>query len=283
MKSLITSLAAYQTTSGAFVSWIVQRTGEIEDCNGFATALVLRALRQGGGIRAREPLCQAALDFLESCESPDQAGAFGFWPAHQRPIWAQRVPSDVDDTAIINLELAQYGRRSLDEARRVVYAVLMPHLVQPHLVQNELRPGPSWLRPLVFPTWIGKGKQAANPVDCCVNANVLALLAYTGLTHLPGYKQACCMIADAIAWAGDSPLRVRSLTPYYPQPTEFLYALDHAIACGAVELQTARNQLAGHCAGAEVDGSQREAICSNAYRAPIWHCPALSLIRAYFR
>jgi hypothetical protein len=276
MKSLLTNVASYQAANGAFVSWIVQRNGEIEDCNGFATALVLRALRQRGDISEREPLCQAALDFLESCESPDQVGAFGFWPVQQRPIWAQRVPSDVDDTAVINLELAQYGRRTLDEVRAVVYGLLMAHLVQ-----NERCPGPPWLRPLVFPTWIGKGGKAANPVDCCVNANVVALMACTGLTHLPGYSEACCMIADAIAWAGDSPLRIRSLTPYYPRPTEFLYALDHAIACGAVELQAPRDQLAKVCAGATVDRLDSEAICSNAYGGPIWRCPALSLIRAY--
>ncbi|MCC6456075.1 MAG: hypothetical protein IT328_14065 [Caldilineaceae bacterium] len=280
MDSLSKRLTAYQAANGAFVSWIVQRDGEIEDYNGFATALVLRALRQRGDVSAREPLCQVALDFLESCESPDRAGAFGFWPVQQRPIWAQRVPCDIDDTAVINLELAQYGRRTLDEVQAVVYGLLMAHLVQ-----NERRPGPPWLRPLVFPTWIGKGGEtantAANPVDCCVNTNVVALMAYTGLTHLPGYSEACGMIADGIAWAGDSPLRIRSLTPYYPQPTEFLYALDHAITCGAVELQAPRDQLANDCAAAGVEGSQPGAICSNAYADPIWRCPALSLVRAY--
>jgi hypothetical protein len=89
------------------------------------------------------------------------------------------------------------------------------------------------------------------------------------------------MIGDAIHWAYGSPLRMRSLTPYYPQPYEFLHALDHAVTCGVNDLQMARQHLAQHCAITTVDVTLRDAICSNAYRAPFWRCPALSIVRAY--
>ena len=46
-----------------------------------------------------------------------------------------------------------------------------------------------------------------------------------------------------LSWAGDHRGRLASLTPYYPNPMELWHGLDHAVACGALELQSSRNCL----------------------------------------
>ena len=177
-SELARPLALLQDLSGAFHRSIVSKDRCVDDCNGFATALVLRAMRHYSAAPELEALRQRALDFLESCASPQLPGAFGFWPLSQRPAWACRVPADIDDTAVINLEPAIHGRRSLIDVQRVFYEVLLPNLlvdVDPY--------GPPWMIPLVFPTWLAPDSQhRPNPVDCCVNTNVLALMAYAGLT-----------------------------------------------------------------------------------------------------
>jgi hypothetical protein len=272
---LANRLAAHQGTTGAFYSYIHAGDRRVEDQNGFVAALVLRALRRLGALTELEPLRQRALDFLESCASPRLPGAFSFYPNAHRPAWSTRLPDDVDDTAIINLELALHARRTLPEIQHVVYEVFMPALVQ------NISPGaPPWISPLVFPTWLAAPQAGrANPVDCCVNANVLALMAYAGLKELPGYAEACRLIADGLAWAGDSWLRMTSLTPYYPQPGELLYALRNAVSCGADELLAQSRQVADFCAANPAPVHLKFAVCSNAYGGPLWFCPALRLAR----
>lgn len=283
----LAQLSAQQDpASGAFLSVIHGRGTPQPDCNGFATALVLRALRQRCAAApdltaALQPLTQRALDFLETCADPQLPGAFGFWPASTRPAWARRVPADVDDTAIFNLELARGGRRSPAQLQQVVFEALMPHLL------TDPDPyGPPWIRPLAFGTWLGDpGGARANPVDCCANANAAALLRECGLAHLPGYAEACASITAGLEWAAQgSPgpprlARLQALTPYYPDPAEFAQALRHAAACGVSELQPALQHLETLRAGLEVPPPQRGALCGNAYRGPFWHCAALTLAR----
>jgi hypothetical protein len=270
--ALVEHLRGWQTASGAFTSRIVFREHVEDDANGFVTALVLRHLP---ALPELDALRQRALDFLERCESTVLPGAFGFWPMSERPAWAGRVPTDIDDTAIMNLELARHGRRSRQEVQRVVYERLMPSLLS-----EVVQPAPPWITPLVFPTWLAEGSDRQNPVDCCVNANVVALMRWCGLTALPGYPEACAMIDAALTWAGDDMLRLSTLTPYYPHPQELLYALSHAVACGVKELEQAHARLSTLMARHPVSPRLQGVVCGNAYSGPYWVCPALEMARA---
>jgi hypothetical protein len=267
---LAQKLHSQQTASGAFRSRIVSPGRTEEDENGFVTALVLRHLPAGAEL---DEIRDNALGFVERCAVPALPGAFGFWPADRQPAWARRVPADVDDTAIMNLLLAQHGRRSKEQVQQVVYERLMPALVL-----EVDTPAPPWIRPLVFPTWLGAGTH--NPVDCCVNVNVLAVMHWCGLTALPGYQEACAMIDAALAWAGDDPLRLSTLTPYYPNPQELLFALAHAVACGVTSLAPSCARLRSSLARRAVPPDRRNVVCGNAYRGPYWVCDALEMLRA---
>jgi hypothetical protein len=269
---LIARLTAAQAASGAVRSFVTHRDRAEADDNALATALTLRALRGHAPSPALDRLRRRALDFLERCASPHRPGAFGFWPPAARPAWGHRVPDDVDDTAIVTLELALHGRRAPAEAQRTVWEVLVPALLP------RVSPvGPRWIRPGVFRTWLDDDDRRPNPVDCCANANALALLAHAGLTHVPGYREACAMIADALQWAGPSPFRLRTLSPYYPNPRELLDALEHAVACGAVDLRDSAERLRGWCAS--LPPASDDTLCSNAYGGIRWSCPALRLAR----
>ncbi len=189
------------------------------------------------------------------------------------------MPEDIDDTAVLTLELAIHGRLIVKQVQNMVYEVLMPTLL------TEINPlDPPWIRPLVFPTWLGGEGHRSNPVDCCVNANTVALLRWCGLTQLPGYVEGNAMITAALEWAakGSAKLqlaRLVSLTPYYPNPFEFLQAIKHAISCGTVELQSARGSLSALLAGITIPSRVHGSLCGRAYCGPYWRCPALNLVR----
>src|ERR1044071_1724239 len=156
MNSLLFErLSKNQAAEGGFISYIDFRDHQEEDCNSFSTALVLRGLRRLPISQELGIIHQRALDFLESCASPSVLGAFGSWPPGKRPTWSHCIPEDVDDTAIVTLELAIHGRRSREQVQNVVYEVLVPLLV------TEVDPlGPPWIQSLVFPTWLGDGSKS---------------------------------------------------------------------------------------------------------------------------
>jgi hypothetical protein len=286
-RQFVAALRAEQAPSGAFCCTIVYADHKEQDGNGFATALVLRGLRRLGHSPGLDGTRRRALDFLERCADPEIPGAYGFWPIAERPPWAQGIPADSDDTAVLALELYRHERRTLRQTRDTVYEVLVPRLLT-----HFDRSGPPWIRPLTFPTWLSRdGARRANPVDCCVNANVLALMAVCGLQHLPGYDESCAMIAAALAWAAapekgledvarQRTLRLRTLTPYYPDPAAFLTAVTHAVACGVDALQPALERLRDLCVQARPPAAARGALCSNAYGGYIWRCRALDLVAA---
>jgi hypothetical protein len=266
-------LLQQQTSNGAFRGYIVYRDRREEDQNGFVTALVLRALRRWPESATLSRMRERALDFLEQCASSRWIGGFGFWPERQRPSWAQNVPADLDDTAIINLELLLHGRRTMVEARRVIFEVLVPQL----RMRTE-RLDPPWVRPGVFPTWLTDNDRSGNPIDCCVNTNIIGLMAYTGLSHLPGYGEVCSMLREALSWAGTSQARLASLTPYYPESNEFQLALENAVYSGATQLQPALRAMSTlPTRSLNADGVRF--LCSNAYGPPYWYSPAVHLAR----
>jgi len=282
LARLALRLASLQAPNGAFKSRIVYRDHEEEDLNGFITALVLRHLRGLPKLPDFKEQRDQALDFLECCASSRLPGAFGFWPADQRPAWSRGIPEDADDTAVINLELGMHGRRSRQQVGRVVSEVLVPALV------TEVdRPGPPWIHPVVFPTWLGEPR-ARNLVDCCVNVNVAVLMSWCGLSHFPGYREACALVQGGLDWASEDWERLRTLAPYYPNPVELCHALEHAVACGVTELEPARfrlrNLLSRQAFILEKPNPRLQlAVCGNAYGGPFWLSTALEVVREAMR
>lgn len=278
-RPALDALVALQRPDGCFASFVTTRAGASVDHNGFVTASVLRMLRHVPDVPGLVPLRRRALDFLESCASARVAGAFAFWPDGLRPAWAGAVPADVDDTAIILAELLRAGR--LDRAgvlRRVCHAIL-PCRVRP----GEALMLPPWVAPESFHTWIpAEGDAAATMprpqvIDCCVNANVAALMARIEARHLPGYDAAVATVLRGLDWAGSDAARLDSLTPFYPSPHSLADALEHAVECGAAALREGLARLRSLVrVGPPADG----ACCRSAYGHAVWRAPAIEAARA---
>ncbi len=240
------------------------------DRNGFVTALGVRALRRkGAGIPT------AMLDALERCRSP--GAGYGFWAPCARPEWAPRLPDDADDTAIMTLELHAAGRLSREEARRIVCLSIGRHrIAQLPLLR------PPWLQTGVFSTWHRRGI-ALDLIDCTAIANALAAFAALDLHEIPGVRASTAMLRDAVAWAGDDGTRACSLSPFYPEPAEFVLALQHAVEAGADELApvyaAATRTPWGHDAETRVAHDDHR-VCSSPYGSAVWRSPALARIRA---
>ncbi|HII00316.1 TPA: hypothetical protein HA351_01245 [Methanosarcinaceae archaeon] len=273
---IIRAIIEARAPEGAFPSFIRFGDRELRDLNSFTTAQVLRALRDVSGPKALTEAREKALDFLLSCKAPERPGAFRYWPDPLRPPLIPELPADSDDTAIILLELVRHGRVSLESAVEAAASVLVPHRLK-----NVSQPAPSWLRPGVFLTWLGG--EGANIVDCCANANVVALLAYTGHRHFPGYREACSMIEAGILWTEGKKERIQCLTPFYPHPAEFVYAIRNAVASGAKELEKSLNLVHGFGWLPETtDTASAETwpICSDAYGTIVWSSGVLQKARS---
>jgi hypothetical protein len=272
--STLISVFGSQSSIGAFPSTIHSGDKRHLDWNGFTTAQVLRALRD---FPESDPLNNArnlALDFLKRCESPKKPGAFHFWPKGMKPVWIPELPSDADDTSIILIEMVRNKRIDIRTARIIAQSVLLPHRVI-EVPKNA----PSWIRFGAFFTWLRPGP--FNIVDCCVNANVIALLSYIGLDGIEGFNETCEMIEEGIKWSGGFSFSARTLTPFYPHPTEFVYAIDHAIECGAKQLEESFELMRdfGWVQDNDKENSNEKPICGNAYSGDIWYSQVLNNAR----
>ncbi len=186
----------------------------------------------------------------------------------------KNLPDDADDTSIIALELLRHGVIDRSFVLKNTCTIL-----KEFRLRNISPPAPEWLRPGVFLTWLS-GHEHRNIVDCCVNANVVALFAYAGITHWNGYREACEMIDDGIRWAGDSLQRARFLTPFYPHPIELFYALRYAITQGAIQLVPALQKLTqASWAAEDINTAKYRPICSSAYGGVVWSSSILQKIR----
>jgi hypothetical protein len=271
-RALLRELLESQSSDGAFPSTIHFRDREQTDWNGFATALVLRALLDENSPAFRTAR-EKALDFLNRCESPVRPGAFGFWPTGTHPPGMPRLPQDADDTAIDAVLLARSGRLDRRDLRTIALDVLLPH----RLDAVQL-PAPVWMRSGVFRTWLRRDWPPI--LDCCVNANVLGFLAYAGLDDFPGGREATIMLEEGIRWAGDSPARACSLSPYYPDPAELRRAVDHAVECGAAQLKKSLELLRALPWSRERPGSGPPQICGTTYGRIVWTSRAVEIARA---
>src|ERR1700674_2264150 len=235
-SDLMELLFSLQTDTGAFQSTAHMGETTLHDYNGFVTALVLRELEPFAGLDGwSEPLGRA-LSFLEECESPLRPGFFSFWPRHQWPVWAPRVPEDADDTAAIASELLFYGRIDLKKAQLIASSALIPYRLE---LAPETADKP-WIRPGAFLTWLNH-RCEPNPMDCVVNVNVLAFLAQAEFASQPGCIEACQMVRGGISWSARRWEYLEQLSPYYPEASELGFALKNAIRKGAANRRVCLN------------------------------------------
>lgn len=276
----LATLLGLQRADGAFGSIIVGADGHrTPDANGFTTAVVLRHLRHVPVSPRLAVLMERALDWLEACRSSRVPGAFAFWPEAARPAWARAVPADVDDTAIMLLELLRHGRLDRAAALRAVCTAILPCQVS----ATDLAVLPPWVAQGSFYTWIPDpapegawGLHAANIVDCCVNANVAALLARLGLSDFPGQEAAARTVIAGLRWAGTEERRLGALTPFYPSAASLAEAVTHAVECGAAALIEAQGLLR---AAPERLAGGSPGLCRGAYGHQVWHARAVDIAR----
>src|SRR4029079_19372441 len=169
------------------------------------------------------------------------------------------------------LELFRAQRRALDWLRRVALLTLL------RFRGGEGDDDPAWVRPGVFRTWLDT--RLPNPVDCVVNVNVAALLAVAGLTHLAAYRAVLSMLATALETAS-GPTQVSRLSPFYAHPTELRWALAHAVASGAYQLQPLLDRVE-HGDLDAADCVADRPVCCSAYGMRRWSAPALQMARRF--
>jgi hypothetical protein len=274
MTDAATEIRAHQSPGGCFLSRVRLPWGEVEDHNCFVTGLVLRELaRVPGGGPLDEGRRQAAAFLLRS-RYPGFTNLFSFYPRRAHPFWMPRaLYPDADDTAVILLELWRAGHVPAEALHHAAERHLAAYRATGPLARHLDRP---WQRQGVFLTWLCTA-DVPNPVDCCVNTNVVAMLAACGRTAVEGYAEACAMICDAAALAAERPGWDREFTPWYPSPGEWVRALEHAVRAGACEVAPALEALRARAA-AEPAGTAP--LCCDAAGGITWRADVLHLARA---
>lgn len=271
MSALAAMLEQEQAPTGAFRSWVRLPGGNVvPDGNGFLTALVLRELGPVDDERL-EAVVGRACQFLLRCRAARQPGTFTFWPEEAYPSWMgpTRLYPDADDTAVATMQLV--ARRVLP---REALQGAAAHVVRYRGLTEHVRA--PWQREGAFLTWLFPG--LSNRLDCCVNANVVALLAQAGLRESDGYRAAVEMIVAAVELQVDPRGPGADLTPYYADPAELGHAMDWAVQAGATELADAAGHLAAHL-GKRPAASDRAPVCSSVDGRFVWNCPALQRLR----
>jgi len=271
MADLAAAICALQSPGGCFLSSVRLPWGAVEDRNCFVTGLVLRELAGASDPRLDEARRRASA-FLLRGRHPGHPCLFSFYPHRAHPFWMRRaLYPDADDTAVVVRELVRAGHcppRALDQAAERFARHRATGV-------RARRPDRRWRRPGVFLTWLTTA-DVPNPVDCCVNTNVLALLAAAGRTGADGYAAACAMVCDAAELAAARPGWSREFTPYYPDPREWCHALEHAVAAGAREVAPALEALRSRRAA---DPPGPALLCCDEPGAIVWTAEVLALAR----
>jgi hypothetical protein len=270
----VETILGRQAPSGAFLSTAHLPAGPVNDENAFVTALVIDLLIQTDPHPALANAIERALEFLLRCQHPGCPGAFCFYPADAQPAWiGESLPPDTDDTALCSIALFRAGRWSRG-LRRQVHDLLGRYRL-------ATRPrGEEWFRAGVYPTWLDSAR-LCNPIDVCVNINVLTLIKLAGLDsrHGDGILE---MVGAALDWAGDRPDRARLITPYYPHPSEMEHALERAANARVHEAQALRARMSNRSSNASQDPSLLPVCCSLG-GGVVWTSPALQAARAATR
>lgn len=263
MIDVITS----QCANGAFPSEVDGLVDET--CFVTASVVLLLDPEQHG-----EAVCRA-LDFIETCASPDVPGAYVFYPpGRPTPRRIDALPADVDDTALAWLALLHGRRREVAQARDAFRRVIAT--ASRGLVSGRM---PAWVRPHAARTWlIDAGSD--NPVDLVVNANVVALAHRIGLHDHPACEGATASLLAAAQGKYLPQVFARRLAPYYADISELWFSVRRAMTLGAERLAPVLPWLAP-AIHADVLACDKPLYC-NDHGRPIWRSAALQQARRTF-
>lgn len=227
LTSVAKILKNNQLENGAFLSEVRTQSGHwFQDANAFITAQVIRALDYSP---ETEPYIEKGLDFLTRCQMKPYH--YTFWPKQQHPDWMgdQCIAPDIDDTALITEILYQYDRISL---KTVTKTLAHMNAYKVNTVNSNEQ---SWAECNTYHTWM-KTNNHLSELDCCVNTNALILLHLADKQNTPAYLSIIKMLNSAIEWSDNQYDRIRSLTPYYAHPSEWLSTLIYAQSQGIGQL-----------------------------------------------
>jgi hypothetical protein len=276
---LLNEILAHQSDRGAFRSQI-QAEVRIVDENCFITLLVLFELIDLLPLLRTTQLENAverALDFIEHCADPDMPGAFCFYPPRlDSPRPNGVLPPDIDDTVLAWTLGIRSNRRTPQAA-----ADALKRVVEPYTLTSRSASHQPWARCGASLTWL-RSQLDDNPIDLCVNVNVLAFYSLCRHRKHPNYAAMLAMLRDALH-AGDIATNdVIRLSPYYAHPLEILYAVRRAIESGAEDLTPTRERLElSPWATEDIDSSwpRNRPICCYTAGYPFWIAPALQAAR----
>ncbi|MBL4862476.1 MAG: hypothetical protein JKY09_05600 [Crocinitomicaceae bacterium] len=278
-KELLDLICCNQLESGAFKSIVHLPHTRYEDSNAFITALVLRHARILKLNEVLPKVFERAVHFLRKCESKRFPGMYRFWPENAHPFWigSFKICEDADDSSIISLELVEYGLENQSYIKKLAKKVLEQHrFFKSGLLSNN------WENTGAFLTWLHYSENP-NPVDCCVNTNIVALLASCGLKDMPGYDEACCMVNNAVLNSDGKMQAITKLSPYYPHAIELFFAVQYAVRIGG-DLEPALSYLYNQkwvqaYLNGGIDADQH--ICSHQNGSIVWTSEILQAIRTY--
>lgn len=275
MTEAVAALCRLQAPGGAFLSTVELPWGAMEDRNCFVTGLVLRETAGLSGFPELDEARRRACGYLLRSKYPVYPYLWSFYPQRAHPpFMRQALYADADDTCVIALELVRAGHLPAEALRFIAEEYLSRYRATGDLIHHRRDP---WQPEGVFLTWFTTAP-VENPIDCCVNTNVVAMLAAAGLTDQEGYSAACAMINRAAAETAAHPERGREFTPYYPSLAEWYHALVHAVESGATDLLPAMDALrAAPAVQAELD--RVRPLCSDVGGSIRWTAEALILAR----
>jgi hypothetical protein len=227
-------LQSRQLENGAFISHVRTPDGKsYVDGNGFITAQVLRYLPDNETTR---PVINKALDFLFDCMV--KPGHFSYWPVNNHPKWMGdiTIAADIDDTAIITEVLYRYKRISHQTISDTLLAMSAYKVTAVNSYEYP------WAECSTYFTWMRVNNNLSQ-LDCCVNTNALILLHLAKKQNTPAYHFILKMLNNALSWADGEYNKIRTLTPYYAHPNEWLETLMYGRSLGMTVLTPLINHL----------------------------------------
>lgn len=260
---LLDNLLRSQSTSGAFPSYIQVQDERLEDENCFITSLVLLELLRippPYQSQAWQDAIQKGIHFIKDCEEATGNGKFNFYPyTLDTPRLPIAASPDFDDSALALLVLLKQGERDAAAVRTIIRDVF-----EPYRIISTTSKDPAWVQPGLFRTWIDTYRYD-NPVDCCVNLNMLCLYqqVFSGDTA-PG-ALVHTAVSGALKMYGTSTSAMRRISPYYAHVAELYFCLERAgYALPADDALLVADRP----------------ICCNISGRPLWYAPVLQQARA---
>lgn len=228
MLNLVEKVLSEQAPSGAFYTTILHQGRRFQDENGLVTCLVLNELARLPESRELHSAIRRGLGFVESCAS-EEGRVFHMHPGGRRPHWIKdSATARADDTALCALTLYRHGlldRRALDEVALELFRcrlVVRPESCFP------------WVKVGSFKTWLDPDL-CPNRVDCVVNAHIAGFLKFVGAEGDASYRAAVETVIDGVRQVACSPNQTPLLSPYHPDSSELVFAMERALELGVSE------------------------------------------------